>query len=466
MRKSKSSRFKGNIVTQLRILTSGILLGYLGMVTSASAENLLELYQLAEQQDPQLKIAEAQRLTILEKEPQLRAVLLPQIAIGAEVTEALRVRNWLFGEEIENTSLGYEVSLSYALYRRDRQLALSQIGDVVKEVEAQYEGARQALIERVVTRYFAVLSSYDNLKLAKGAQKAFHRQLEQAQQRFEVGLIAITDVQEAQAGFDLAVAEEISAKNALDNAYEALREVTGQEHTTLATLAEDAPLPKPDPPNVTTWIQLALEQNPQLLATQHSVDSTQQEINIQQAAQLPTVNLVGRHGYTNVIRGDEPMGSYKTTNSIGVQLSYFLYEGGGIRSRVREAQQQYQRVLAELESQKRGVYRQTQQAFLNLQSSFSSAQALQQAVVSNKVALEAVKAGFEVGTRTSVDVLNAQRDLLRAQRDHLNARYNAILASVHLKQAAGALNTEDVANLNKWLTLHTIQLNNLPEEFE
>ncbi|MDM8559804.1 TolC family outer membrane protein [Candidatus Parabeggiatoa sp. HSG14] len=422
--------------------------------SSIQAESLLELYQLAEQNDPQLKIANSERLLTLEKKPQARAPLLPQVTLTANLAENWNKDEGAFGGgSRESTSGGYNVSLSYALYRRDLKIQLKQVDSLIQQSEANYESAKQALMERVATRYFAVLAAKDNLTFAQSAQKAFKRQLDEAQLRFEVGLIAITDVQEAQAGYDLAVAEEIQAQNELDNAYEALREITGSYHQLLATLKEDAPLLVPEPAKIDPWTESALENNPQIKATRYGVETARKEIEKQRAANLPTVDLVGKHGYNDVFRGDDnPFGNKAISNSIGVQLSYFFYEGGAIRSRIKEAQQRHVQALDRLEQQHRSTQLQTRQAFLNLSSSISRVKALKQALVSTDTALKAIQTGFELGTRTSVDVVNAQRDLLNAQRNYSGARYAYVLNTLRLKQAAGLISVEDLTAINGWLT--------------
>jgi outer membrane protein len=418
------------------------------------AETLLELYQLAEQNDPQLKIANSERLVTLERKPQARAPLLPQVTLTANLAENLNKDEGAFGgDSRESTGGGYNVSLSYALYRRDLKIQLKQADSQIQQSEANYESAKQSLMERVSTRYFAVLAAKDNLKFAQSAKEAFQRQFDEALQRFEVGLIAITDVQEAQAGYDLAVADEIQAQNEVDNAIEVLREITGSYHQALAMLKEDAPLLVPEPANIEPWTESALEHNPQIKAAQHFVQTAQKEIEKQRAGNSPTIDLVGRHSYSDVFRGDDnPFGNKSISNSIGVQLSYFLYEGGAIGSRIKEAKQRHVQALDRLEQQRRSIQLQTRQAFLNLSSSISRVKALKQALVSTETALKAIQTGFELGTRTSVDVVNAQRDLLNAQRNYSGARYNYVLNTLRLKQAAGLINIEDLADINNWLT--------------
>ncbi len=414
---------------------------------------------MALQNDPQLKITNYDRLVTLEKKSQARAPLLPQVTVGADATENWRTEDWMFGNDMENTTASYNVSLNYALYRRDLRIQLEQVDSQIRQTEATYESAKQALMERIASRYFAVLSANDNLKFARRAQKAFKRQLDDALERFKVGLIPITDVQEAQAGYDLAVADEIQAQNELDNAHEALREMTGTYHGMLAALNDDAPLLGPDPTDIDAWTEIALEQNPQVLAAQHAIETARQEIEKQRAAKWPTVDLVGRHSYGDVLRGDEnPPGTLTTSNSVGIQLSYSLYEGGAIRSRIREAQLRKTQALQRLEQQRRATQLQARQAFLNLLSSISRVKALKQALRSTETASKAVQTGFELGTRTSVDVVNAERDLLRARRNYSSARYDYLLNTLRLKQAAGLISVEDITGINNWLSQHTIEL--------
>lgn len=432
---------------------SAFLLIFLFFSTATRAETLLELYRLAKQNDPELKIAEREWFAIQTQRPQAQAALKPQVVLGGDVSENWQLEDWMSGDDIERTTVGYNISLSYALYRKENEIAVKQADAAISQAAGNYEAAKQQLIARLAEKYFAVLAAKDNVKFARSTKDAFQRQLDQAQKRFEVGLIAITDVQESRAGYDLAVAEEIQAVNQVDNAYEGLREITGDYHQIDMTLSGKLPLEPPDPENMEQWTKTALENNPQIIVAQHGIESARQNIEKQRAANEPTVDLVGRHGYTDVLRGnDDPFGtSSGTSNSIGVQLSYLLYEGGGIQARIGEAQQRYNQALDQLEKVKRTVQLQTHNAYLNVLSNISRVKASKQALESTKTALEAIQTGYEVGTRTSVDVLNARRDLLQAQRDYSNARYDYVLNTLNLKYAAGLISEEDLAAINQWL---------------
>jgi len=429
------------------------------------AEGLLSVYTIAEANDQQVKVADANRLAVAESKPQARAGLLPNVVLGANGTQSFNQENWLHGDDFESTTAGYNVSLSYALYRRDRQIAYDQTDFQIAAAEADFESSQQSLIERVASAYFGILSAKDNLRFSTSNKEAIQRQLDQTNQRFEVGLIAITDVQESQAAYDLANAEEIQAQNELDNAHESLREITGQYHEIEETLREDMPLLPPDPTDIEEWSSVALDNNPQIQAILHNVEVARQEVERQRAAKLPTVDLVGRHGYTDTLRGDESITSqFQTDNSIGVQLSYLLYEGGAIKSRTREAQHRYTQTLDQLEQQKRVVDRQVHNAYLNVLSNISRVKALKQALISTKTALDAIQTGFDVGTRTSVDVLNAQRDVFGAERNYASARYDYVVNTLRLKQAAGLIDREDLEAINAWLEILEPEEKALEEE--
>ena len=413
------------------------------------AENLLELYELAEQHDPQLKIANSERLVAQEKKLQAKSPLLPQVMFTANTVE-----NWneTAGQSIENTTIGYNVSLSYAIYRHNLSIQLKQTDGKIVQAEADYETIRQALIKRLADSYFAILAANDNIEFTLGAKKAFLKQLDDVKQRFDVGLLAITDVQEAQAGYDLAVADVIVAKNQLDNSYESLRSITGTYHELLATLKTEVPIMEPMMSELDIWTEIALQQNPQILSIQQDLEVATQEIAKQRSANLPTVDLVSNYNHSDSIRGDENQFGNKVKGaSIGLQLNYSLYSGGIVQSRIKEAQQRRIQTLDRLEQQRRTVQMQTRQAFLNLLSNISKIKALRQALKSTQIALQAIQTGFNLGTRTSVDVVNAQRDLLRAQSNHSTARYDYVLSTLQLKQAAGMLSLDDLKIVNSWL---------------
>lgn len=417
--------------------------------TAYAEETLLDLYHQAENIDPQLRIQTAEQHIASERKLQAKSTFSPQLSAGATAQENFGTERWLTGGTTENTTAGYNLSLSYILYNRQRNLLLKQTDTVISQAQALYDNAKQNLMLDTAQRYFAVLRAKDNLSFARTTKEAFGQQLEQTKQRFEVGLIAITDVQESQAGYDLSVADEIQSQNELHNAQESLRELTGTYHELLASLREDSPLLSPEPEDIDQWTRIALENNVGIAAQRYAVEVAKQEVDVQRADDYPTVNLVAQHGYSDVLRGEGK--ALGTDNSVGLQFSYYLYRGGIVDSRVREAHQRYNQALDKLEQLNRSVQLQTHESYLSVLSNISRVKALKQAVISTQTALEAVKTGVEVGTRTSIDLLNARRDLLQAQRNYSSARYEYVLSSLRLKQAAGLITLEDLISINNWL---------------
>ncbi|MCY4220479.1 MAG: TolC family outer membrane protein, partial [Thiotrichales bacterium] len=318
----------------------------------------------------------------------------------------------------------------------------------IARADALYAAVRQDLALRVAERYFGVLEAEDELGFAQATLEAFEQQLAQSRQRFEVGLIAITDVEEAKAGFDLSRAQLLAAQNALDIAREALREMTGAYQERLAPLRETH-LVMPEPADIDQWTAIALEKNLRLLAARRDMETARQEIARIRAGHAPTLDAVGSFGLND---GDSGGALRETRRAdVGLRLSFPLYSGGSILSRTRQSRHRYQRSLDLLERERRRVQRETRDAYLGVDSGISRVQALEQAVRSSQTAAEAIEAGFQVGTRTSVDVLNAQRDLFRARRDLSEARYRYVLDVLRLKRAAGTLSEDDLQLVSIWL---------------
>ena len=409
---------------------------------AVSAEDLLEVFELALASDPEFLAADSDHRAAQEVLPQARAELQPRIRVTFDTRWNDRQRRG--GYRSDNLTL----NLEQPVYRRDRRIAVAQADSRIARADALYAAARQDLVVRVAERYFGVLEAEDELGFAQATLEAFEQQLAQSRQRFEVGLIAITDVEEAKAGFDLARAQLIAAQNALDIAREALRETTGAYQERLAPLRETH-LATPEPSDIDQWTTIALERNLRLLAAKHEAETARREIERIQAGHSPTLDAVGSFGLNDSESGG-PLRETRHAN-VGVRLSLPLYSGGSIVSRTRESRHRYQRSLELLERERRRAQRETRDAYLGVDSGISRVQALEQAVRSSLAAAEAIEAGFQVGTRTSVDVLDAQRDLFRARRDLSEARYRYVLDVLRLKRAAGTLSAEDLQIVSIWL---------------
>ncbi len=421
---------------------------------SVLAEDLSEILDLALQNDPQVNQAKAAYRAALESRPQARSNFLPNINLSADTTDNSQDRNFgagsQFGGSEDFNSHGYSLTLTQPVFDRDAIVQQRQVDAIVGEAESNLNNEEQALMVRAAERYFDVLAAEDNLVFAKTEKEAIARQLEQTNERFEVGLIAITDVNEAQASFDLAVADEIDANNTLLSSREGLQEVTGSEHEVLSTLIDNTPLVSPDPENIDRWTEVALSENLAVQAAEYASENLRHAIDRTRAGHYPSVDIVANRS-DNSSGGGSLGGSEIESTSLSLQLNVPIYQGGLIRSQTREAQARLDESLQILEQQQRSAKRQVRESYLGVLASISRVKALQQAEKSSQSALEANEVGLEVGTRTTVDVLDARRVLFRAKRDLARARYDYILNTLRLKQAAGTLSVNDIREINRWL---------------
>jgi outer membrane protein len=428
----------------------------------APAADLLSLFQLATERDPVLKGAQAGLRATLETFPQARAGLLPSVGITANVARNFQqltqqgttpqdvdVTTQDFNGDFTFTSGGYRLNVTQPLYHRDRFIQLKQADSRIRQAQHELDAVHQELIVRLSERYFALLGAADNLDFAGAELTALRRQLEETRQRFEVGLIAITDVEEAQAGYDLSVAQEIEARNLVDDAREALHEVIGEEPGAIAKLRDPIPLLSPEPADIAAWADHALVQNLRVAAASAAVDTAREEIDRRAAGHFPTLDLVGSHGFDTT---GGRFGNVETDGtSIGLELAVPIFSGGAVVSRTQEAAERHQQAIEQREQARRESYRRTRVAFLGVMAGISRIKALKQAVQSSMVSVASTKAGLEVGTRTAVDVVVTEQALFRTRRDYARARYNYLLDTLRLKSAAGTLTTGDLAAVNGFL---------------
>ena len=417
---------------------------------AALADDLLSVYQLALKNDSQFRAAQAEYSALQELKPQSISALLPTLSLSGNVSR----HNEKNTSSSANTSYqynsnGYSINLVQPLYRNENFVALDKADAQVMQAVIAFENSKQDLILRVAKNYFAVLAAKDEQSFAQTERKAINEQLLQARQRFNVGLIAITDVHEAQARYDQAVASAIVAENAVAISLQTLREITSTDHTNLVSLANKHPLPTPKPENIEQWVGTALSQNILLRVSKKNVDIAKAEVSRQQGSHYPTLDLTAKHSYNDIDGG--ALGEREQNNNIvALQLNIPLYQGGMVNSRTRAAAHRLTQAQALFEQQKRATERQVRNAYLSVIANISQAKALKQALASSSIALEATQASFEVGSRTTVDVLNSQRELYRARRDYAQARYNYFLETLKLKYAAGTLSALDVEQLNPW----------------
>ncbi len=422
---------------------------------SARSEDLLDVHRLAMQNDAQLRAARATLNAQLEAKPQARARILPTVNLNADYTETRSERTVDTGTTSTTTkddypSRGFTVTLTQPLYHADAFAQLDQADAQVSAAYSDFKAQEQDLALRVAQQYFEVLSAQDNLTFAKAEQESIGKQLEQTKQRFNVGLIAITDVHEAQSRFDLSSAQLIVAENRVANQWDALRELTGAQIKALAPLQPDAPLSPPTPADVDQWVQSGLKQNPSLQSSRFSVEAAQYEVKRQRGIGYPTVDAKGAYSSTDNSESNN-FGAERTATQVWVELNWAIYRGGAVDSATRRAEAQFQQAKESMELKRRDISLRTRASYLGVQANISRANALKQAVVSAKSALSATEAGYEVGTRTTVDVLNARTQLFLAQRDYAQSRYDYVIAVLNLKSSAGSLETDDLQQINGWL---------------
>ncbi len=456
-----------------------LTLAMLGTPVLATAATLLEIYQQALQSDPRIHEAEARRLAALEAEPQARGVLLPQIGFGADwstgqssgsgiqnsvVEQPPGSGNFVvvpfpFQASTESETTSWQFELRQTIFRWDQIVGLRQADKIVARAEADREAAQQDLIVRVTESYFNVLAAEDRLLAIHADRLAIARQLEQAKQRFEVGLIAITDVQESQAAYDNSVANEIAAKRALATARYFLTEITGSFVRELSAPGENMPLRNPDPATEQAWLDLAMSQNLALISSRLNEQLAKDEISFRKTGHYPTVELVANTGNRSVESdqdtfngfGPLPADSDFDNDSIGIRFNFPIFSGGGVSSRVREAVYLHRAAREQLQRVTRETDRQTRDSYLGVLAEISRVQALDQAVASATTALDATQAGFDVGTRTIVDVLRSQFNLYQSITNYYRARYDYLLNVMRLKQAAGTLQVQDLESLEPFL---------------
>jgi len=420
--------------------------------TMSTAEDLLQVYALSLNSDPQLLAEAASKRATAELDEQALANFLPQVDLSANngrVKQDTSAQS--FGGKQDYNSHGYSLSITQPVFRKQNFVQQVQADIAIESAEASYQVKEQDLIIRVAEDYFDLLGEKDDLSFSVAEREAIALQLEQTNQRFDVGMVTITDVAESQAAFDLANASVIDAENEVANSKERLRETSGRYIDDLATLQIESPLVSPDPQDINQWTELALTQNPSLSVVRSDIENAQQNIALQKSDHYPSLDLVGQKSYSS--QSDTSFGGSSKTHqdSISLQFSLPIYSGGSVNSRSREAGHRLDQAMQNEEQQRRAVKRQTREAYNSVMSGISRVKALKQAVVSSEKALESTEAGYEVGTRTTVDVLNVRRELFSARRDYSRSRYDYIVNILRLKQAAGTVSVDDLTRINQWL---------------
>ncbi len=444
---------------------------------TSNAETLVDIYELALENDAQLKAQVAQYNADLELEKLALAPLLPQARAGYSYSdsEADSTRpNLVFNgnplnpsfDQIDVTTVtetetdGYDVTLSQTLFDLSAWFGWKAGKETSQQAEANLSAAQQDLIVRVVQAYFGVLRAQDNLRASQAQERAFERQLEQTRQRFEVGLIAITDVYEAEAARDLAQVTRIVDENNVAVARENLSVLTGQAPGKLFVLGEEFDPKTPEPGNRAAWVDFAMLNNYRLAAARYAEEAARQNATSLRMGHVPTVTASYRYQdseTTGDIRQNTesdfifPPNSEQTNETWQIRFDLPLSSGGAISANRRRAAEQFNAARESRINLTRNTVTQARSLHMTVVSDVSRVMARKQSIVSSQSALDATQAGYEVGTRNIVDVLNAQNMLFAAQRDYANSRYDFIINSLRLKEVAGTLSPEDIARLEGFL---------------
>ena len=438
-------------------LSASIALLVAGFSINAQATSLLDAYKDAVQNDPQILQAKARYDVARESQNIAFSGLMPKLEFSSDYTKSSRemIDKDHGIIDVDTDSVSYGIGFSQEIFNMGTWKELDASEKRALQAQAGYDLAQQALISRVSNAYFDILKKQDTLEFVIAEKKAIERQLEQTRQRFNVGLTAITDVDEAQANFDSAIAQEIRATNDIEIAKEALREITGKYYTDLDAINTDRfDAAKPSPENIESWVEKAKEFNLELKAKELEVQAAKLDIDRAESGHYPTLNLTGglNKGHDDVTQlGVTNNGENLDSSSIKLSLTVPLYSGGATSAAVRQAQANYVVASEDMELTYRSAVRQVRSSYVDVIALVSTLKALQQSVVSAESALKATQAGFEVGTRTIVDVLNSTRNLYNAKSNLSNTRYDYILATLALKQASGSLNPSDVEAINKGL---------------
>lgn len=458
----------------LRPIAAGIAL----WLASAGAlgDTLLEIYELALENDAQLDAAAATFRADAEISNQARARLLPSVIAEGSYTDADTEQSGIqprldslgnlvpLSQQIDGDTetTAWSVRLTQPLFDLPAWFNFQRGQELSKQAEASFSAEQQDLIIRVAEAYFNVLRAQDNLQAAQAEERAIQRQLEQTQQRFDVGLIAITDVHEARAAFDSVVAQRLTFEGNVNIALEALSTLTGRNHSNLWQLDKDFPVTPPDPAQRDPWVRFALDKNYDLQAAYYAMEAARYNARAQRMEHLPKVSgsllhqeedVEGNQDYTLPGMGSRtfPGDSDLETQAVVVSVTMPIFAGGGISAARREAAERYNAALAQRLDTERGVVQQTRAQHIAVTTDAQRVNARAQAIVSAQSALDATEAGYEVGTRNIVDVLNARRVLYGSARDYANARYDYVQNMLRLKESAGTLSPDDVIALNKWL---------------
>lgn len=423
-------------------------------VPSLHAETLKDIYLQALDNDHTFKAAQADRDAGRENKNLGRAALLPQISGNGSMSKTEIDSKTGLAQlppgKYDQEEGAYGATLQQSIINLSNWHNYARGKALANAAQAQFAVAEQDLIIRTSNAYFDALRAVDNLATAKAEEDALAHQLEQTKQRFAVGLTAITEVHEAQAAFDSATANRLVADGQLGIAFEALEVLTGQSYNALSPLLDEFPVQSPVPAAREDWVGMAMENNAQLKASSFAAASAEANAKSARAAHLPTLSGSLNYGHSDQDLEDVTVQDQDAA-TVRLDLSVPLFSGGSVSATRRQTYSQYLSAREQYLQTQRDTVQNTRSSHLAVLTAAATVKARKQAIISNRSALEATQAGYDVGTRDLVDVLNAQRNLYTVQRDYFNALYTYVVATLRLKQAAGVLVAADISELDQWL---------------
>jgi len=432
-----------------------IVLSLLSFINLAQAKDLMTVYEMALDRDPTLKQALAQRNAVRQNRPLAISQLLPNVnaTASSSSTQNLILSNTEFFVEDPGVvrQYGYSLNAQQPLIDLGKWFTLNEADFTVTSADAAYVATEQALIVNVAQAYFDVLNATDDLAFTQAEKNAVEQQLRQTQEKFNVGLVAITDLNDFRAQFDESVANELTAQNALDDAKERLKVIIGQTNIDLSPLKPELPLQSPSPSDMERWVEFAQINNPVLTSAEAEMNAKKNSVSVERSQHLPSIYATGSFSEGETGLWLSPEGNSDSGWSFAVNAQMNLFAGGGIEAAVRKAQYNYEDSREAFEETRRTTISNARIAYRGVLTAMGQVQAFNQALISAQSALQANEASYEVGVKTAIDVLDSLSRVYSQQRNLAASRYSYILHMLKLKQAAGTLNMEDVRLVNQWL---------------
>ncbi len=445
------------------------------VASTSQADNIYQVYRDAVANDPVIRAAEATLRSEQEGKKAALGALLPQVGLNYSVSDQDRSTNQndlaFLANSLNQQTQNYTLGLSQKILDLSVWYNFKSAGEISEKAELDFRSNEQDLISRSVESYLSVLRAYDNLESSLAEEAAFKQQLDQTQQRFDVGLVAITDVHESQAAYDLAKVNRLANQGILETAYEGLTLLTGKVYQSVELVSDDLPISDPTPADRKSWVEMAGKGNLDLLSAHFSTKAAEYNYKKAASGHLPTISAEFSHNNSEILGGtlvDPGSGQEITdddwidqfgalpeneTNTISLKVNVPIYSGGTVSASRRRALAQFDASREQLNGVQRSVIQKTRADHIAVQTSIQTVAARKQAITSSRSALDAIEAGYQVGTRNIVDVLNAQRNLYNSQRDYANARYDYIEAMFELKQSAGLLSAGDIQTLNEFVMI-------------